>query len=453
MFHGLGANAYGQVVIIVVQLAGVPILLHYWGVALYGEWLILFAIPAYLSITDLGFSQSAANDMTARVGRGDYDGALSVFQTLTALVYAVSAVSVVIAAVAAAYLPFQSWFNFAELAGAEARWVLWVLATAVLIKLADGVNAAGFRAGGEYALHRTIEATTMLIQHGGIWIVAVLGHGPLLAAIVFLGVRMLVTPSVTILMMQRHPYLQPGFAHARIARLRGLAKPALANIALPVAQALNIQGMVLVVGAMLGPSAVVTFSTLRTLTRLVVQSIRSVSLAVEPELARSWGRREQDLLRKLYLHSFSASLWMALASAAALHFLGGWIVGLWTGGQVEVDIVLFDWLILSAVASVFWFGGLNLLRAANQHLRATIWFFAASLMTVVIAAVSLRFTGNLASAGLSLLLMDALMIAYVSRQAISLAGVSAPELLMHVVDPRPVLRGLRALYRRVLHIH
>ena len=57
--NGFGANAYGQLVVIIIQLAGVPILLHAWGTQLYGEWLILAAIPTYLSMTDLGFSQSA----------------------------------------------------------------------------------------------------------------------------------------------------------------------------------------------------------------------------------------------------------------------------------------------------------------------------------------------------------------------------------------------------------
>src|SRR2546427_9103361 len=35
---GFGANLYGQAAVVVIQLAGVPILLHYWHAQLYGEW-------------------------------------------------------------------------------------------------------------------------------------------------------------------------------------------------------------------------------------------------------------------------------------------------------------------------------------------------------------------------------------------------------------------------------
>ena len=87
ILHGLGANAYGQLVVIIIQLAGVPILLQAWGTQLYGEWLILAAIPTYLSMADLGFSQSAGNDITARMAHGDAAGVMAVFQSLSVMVY------------------------------------------------------------------------------------------------------------------------------------------------------------------------------------------------------------------------------------------------------------------------------------------------------------------------------------------------------------------------------
>src|SRR6266511_513556 len=88
--RGLGAGFYGQIVVIVIQLVGVPILLHAWQVRLYGEWLILFALPAYLSLADLGFCQSAGNDMTARLARGDRSGAGRVFLSVLTLVLLVT---------------------------------------------------------------------------------------------------------------------------------------------------------------------------------------------------------------------------------------------------------------------------------------------------------------------------------------------------------------------------
>jgi len=249
---GLGANAYGQLVVIIIQLAGVPILLRAWGTQLYGEWLILFAIPSYLSMTDLGFSQSAGNDMTARMARGDTAGTLAVFQSLSVLVYGAAVVGLLLSAIALWLLPLQHWFHFVRLGSTDMRWILWLLAAEVLIKLADGVSHAGFRSHGDYALHVGFYSTTMLLQMLAVWALALSGYGPLAAAAAFAGLRALATPCSAAWLLHRHRDLRFGLAHAHCAELRRLAKPALANLSMPLAMALNIQGMMLVVGAVLG---------------------------------------------------------------------------------------------------------------------------------------------------------------------------------------------------------
>ena len=59
--QGIGANGFGQAVTILTQIASVPILIHAWGMDLYGEWITLSAIPAYLVLSDIGFTSIAGN--------------------------------------------------------------------------------------------------------------------------------------------------------------------------------------------------------------------------------------------------------------------------------------------------------------------------------------------------------------------------------------------------------
>jgi len=449
ILRGFGANLYGQAVVIVIQLAGVPILLHYWGVDLYGEWLILFAIPAYLSITDLGFSQSAGNDMTSRVARGDTEGALAVFQSLSVLVYSTALVALGATSVLVFTLPLNEWLNLSYLAKDEAGWTLWFLVAAVLAQLPDGVTHAGFRANGDYALHRVFYFTIMATQYAALWLLAALGHGPVVAAAAFAAVRCLATPAAAVLLVRRHRVIRFGLAQARLRELRHLVRPAMANVAMPLAQAINIQGMVLVVGATLGPAAVVVFSTLRTLTRLAVRTLLSVSQALEPEMATAWGAGNKVLLQRLYTRGMAASLWLALGITLTLYVLGNWILLAWTQGRVAMDATLFGWLLASAVASVLWYSGLNVLKAANRHLRAAFWYVLSSLAAIMLGALLIHWTGNLANAGLALVIMDTLMASYLLVLASRMVDISIPELLIKLVDPRPVF-----LYflRRLPHV-
>jgi hypothetical protein len=50
---GVGANVFSQVVSIFIQLVSLPVFLQYWDTSTYGSWLLLSAMPAYLSLSDL----------------------------------------------------------------------------------------------------------------------------------------------------------------------------------------------------------------------------------------------------------------------------------------------------------------------------------------------------------------------------------------------------------------
>lgn len=441
---GFGMNVYGQVVVAIIQLAGVPILLHYWGARLYGVWLILFAIPAYLSITDLGFSISAANDMTARLAQGDKAGVLVVFQSLAALV--ATMIGLILAAVSMLVFlgPVDRWVHFPNLSAADVQWVLWSLSVGVLVKLFDGVNHAGFRTCGDYALHRGIHFTGLLLQHTAIWIAAFLGFGPRGAAMGFLFVPLIQVPIAALWLRKKHSWLVMGFRYARLHQLRILLRPALANFAVPLAQAVNLQGMILVVGSAMGPVSVVVLSTLRTLTRFVMRLVVAVSEATEPELAAAWGAGDRQLMQRLYMRGLQVAFWLAGGAAVLLAATGAHVLSVWTSGKVEMDSGLFYLLLTSAVLSVLWYGSLTLLKAANRHLRAAIWYVGASILSVVLAEFLLQVRGRLSDAGLALVSMDLLMAAYVLRYAAALANISIMELVRQVVDPRPVYTMLRS---------
>lgn len=435
-----GANIYGQIVVAAVQIVGVPILLHAWGVQLYGEWLILFAIPSYLTFSDLGFSQSAANDMSARAARGDQSGAIEVFQSLLVLVSVVVVVGIVIVSGVLPFLPLNHWLHFTVLDQAEVQWVLWLLAAEVLIRLIDGNSQAGFRASGEYGLWTLVYFTTMLTQYIGVWCVALLGYGPVTAAAAYLLVRIVSDVINGFLLIRRHPWLRYGVRHARLAELRRLFRPAVANVSLPIAQAVNIQGMVLVVGIVLGPIPVVVFATLRTLTRFALQGGSTVNNSLEPELAFAWGRQDKPLLRKLYTFGLAGSFWIALSAAVALYFLGAWILAFWTHHKVMMDAALFDWLLLTSVVGAIWYGGLILRRATNRHLGAAFWYMMASVASVVLAGVLLKFTGRLADAGLALLLTDVPIAVYILTTNRRLVDMSPVRALLQMINLRAVLR-------------
>lgn len=69
----LGAQGFAPIVMIAVQLGSVPVFLAAWGVRSCGTWLLLPAIPAYPSFSDLGFIFVAENELVLAVARAAGD--------------------------------------------------------------------------------------------------------------------------------------------------------------------------------------------------------------------------------------------------------------------------------------------------------------------------------------------------------------------------------------------
>ncbi|HEV2618929.1 MAG TPA: lipopolysaccharide biosynthesis protein, partial [Acidobacteriaceae bacterium] len=78
---GFASNWFSKLANTVIQLIQVPVYLHFWALAVYGDWLIVTAIPTQLTFSSIGFGSVASNEMTMLVAGGDREGALRVFQS------------------------------------------------------------------------------------------------------------------------------------------------------------------------------------------------------------------------------------------------------------------------------------------------------------------------------------------------------------------------------------
>jgi O-antigen/teichoic acid export membrane protein len=444
VLKGFGANAFGQVTAVIVNLAGVPIFLHFWGVRLYGEWLILIAIPVYLSMMDLGFCQAASHDMTARIARGQRTEALAVFQSLNSLVVGIAGAGLVLTAILLVPAPLDHWFSFEAMNSVDVRWVLCLLAVEVLIMVIDGVSHAGLRADGDYPVSAVTYTAALLLQHTAAWCMAALGTGPVGAAAAFLGIRTVFLPLNAYLLVRRHPWLIQRFNRMRLTKLKPLFGPAVANLAIPLGQIINLQGAVILIGAILGPAAVASFVVTRTLTRLLVQAANAIGNAVATDFAAAFGANNIKLLRELYLNSQRGTTWITICTSLVLLVGGEWIVSRWTGGRIRLDAQLFQLLLATAFVSAIWQNAMTLLRASNHHARAAILLVLINATGVTACALVLRGTERITAVGAMLLASEALLAIAMLRTAASLCGLDLAANVRRIVNPLPLLRRVRS---------
>ena len=71
LIQGIGANFLAQIINLASRVLLVPLFLTAWGVKVYGEWLLLSSMVAYLSLTDLGGQLYIVNRLTQAYALGD----------------------------------------------------------------------------------------------------------------------------------------------------------------------------------------------------------------------------------------------------------------------------------------------------------------------------------------------------------------------------------------------
>jgi len=418
---GTGAQIFGQAVLIFIRLAEVPLLLTFWGAQLYGEWLMLAAIPSYLVIGDVGFARAACRDMTMKSGAGDRQGALAVYQSTWLLLLTVSLVALLLAYGFAELVPLDKWLGFSVISTRDTKIVFLILVVYVVVGFQGGLLTGGFWVSGKYPAGMVLGGVIVLLEFLGLGLVVILGCGPVKAAMGYLGGRVLGIGLMWIGQRKATPWLHHGFKQASIDELKRLTVPAFASLAFPLGDALNVQGIRLVVGLALGPAAVAVFTPLRTLSNLAAQPRAVITRMIEPELALAYGSEDKSLFQRLFSKSCQLAIWGCLLATLLVGVAAHWVFPTWTSGKVIMHWPTFILLLAGVLINSVWYTALMIPYATNRHERIAVFY---SLIygagAFVMGYLGARIFG-LSGAALALMLVEILMAIVVIRVALKMA--------------------------------
>jgi O-antigen/teichoic acid export membrane protein len=433
--RGIGAQGFSQAVQIFIRLAEVPLLLAYWGPQRYGEWLMLSAIPFYLSISDGGFATTACREMAMRSAAGDQRGTLAVFQSTWVLLIVVSIAMSLLSLLLAQLAPLGSWLHFSIMTASEVKITMLLLVVYVLVGFQGGLLNGCFWVAGCYATGMVFIAVILLFEFVGLAAAIVLGGGPIQAAGGYLIGKLLGTGLMWLGQRRVSPWLRYGLSSFSIPTLKRLCKPAFASLAFPLGNAMNIQGTRIVVGLVLGPSVVALFVPLRTLSRIVMQPATIINRLIEPELALAYGAGSDSLFQRLFSKSCQLSLWGCLAICLLVGPGAHWIFPLWTEGKVTMNWPAYLVLLGGVIVNGIWYTSLMIPYATNRHGCIAPYY----LLVYGAAAVGLGFFGatrfGIGGVATALLLTEAATALLVLKISLRMTDVGLMHWLEAVLCP------------------
>jgi len=428
IISGISANVFGQLVTVAVQLAGVPLLLNYWGVQYYGEWLLLFSLPAYLGLSDLGLGTVATTEMSMCLARQDYEQAKRIFRGSFFCVIAVGFATCSLFSVLAWALPWHDWLNLQEITAAELSTAMTLLTWYVFFAIFLTLLLGAYRTIGRYAHGQVISNLFRLLEFAALLAAVIFGGGVVAAAAAFLSVRVLYAGFVWLDIRHRAEWLRLEKFSFEWPTVRPLLPASLSMMTVYLGQNFMTQGLVTILGIMLGATSVVMFSTVRTLCNFAKQVIGVINLSVFSEYSISLGKQDFKALRRLHTRAVQAVVGLTLVSVIGLKLLGPFVLDFWTKGRVVAEEPFFSLYLGYIFVNSLWLGSWNMLLGCNRHRDITRTYLLTSFAVPFLVYFGVRIFG-LSAVPLVLMLSDSVFSLVVLRKSLELLQQPMPEFI------------------------
>jgi O-antigen/teichoic acid export membrane protein len=409
----------------IIQLIQVPIYFHFWATTVYGDWLIISAIPTQLTFTSAGFGSVAANEMTMLMAGGDREGALRVFQSCWWLIAFIGMAIGLLLVPVLYFVPVADLLNSHAISAVDTKRIIFYLAGSVLLGQLEWLMGAAYTCVARYPYGTFLKNMITLAAFAATMVPVVLGYGPRTAALVFAVANTLGTVVFGLFVRHDMPWIEFGWKHARWSEIRRMTVPAFAFMGFPIGNALNLQGTLVAVGYALGPVEVAIFASARTVSRVALQMVQLVNNTVWPELSLAYGARNYDLLRSLHRRACQMALIFSAFIVLSMMSFGPWFLTHWTGGHVPPSRGLLAILLLVVLIYSLWSTSSTLATAINQHQRLAMWYIVGTGVTVGFTYVLARRYGLYGAAG-SLILSEVIMNLYVLPASLRIAHDTFP---------------------------
>lgn len=445
---GSGANTLFLASKIAEQLLLIPILLASWSVELYGEWLLISAVPTYFAMSDLGFLTAGSNELARRASVETEDDVKQFFRDYTATFTRWSLFLVGGCILASFVVSLHDWLGLEIVSERETDLVFLYLIASALVSMNNTALVAGLRVRRRFHTGILIRAVSAFIRIFVVFVIVSFFDASLVG-VAFLTFVMRLLEYLVFVVILRKLDLVPLLSvfHKNQEKLTPYVLIGLEFMLLPLAYALMLQGTIILVGTVVGTTAVTVFNTHRTLTRMATTMLQIFVRPLQAEVGLMQKQEDAPALRRLLNLLSRVTFWMSMIIALLLVVFGKWIFEIWTHGNIEFSRVLFTILIMAAVVEGLWRIASTIRIGSNRH-RPIAWGFLIFSCLGLWLAFGLGKVFGLDGIAFAMLITQVVTCIFVIWVTVKLLDMTSGSYVLNLMIP-PV-REIRHVFSRAI---
>lgn len=382
--RGVAGQAGAFVATTLIQLANVPVFLASVGARHFGEWLLVLAVTGYAGLLDLGTVAAASIKSSQLHAERKFDEAARYLrQVWSATVFGTLCVSAGLGLLLAA-LPTIP-VTILGGAGAGTSTLVWALTTYAMALTLSTVVEGAIRASGRAALGISLLTVVRLVEFTTLCASLLLTCDLSIAALVLLISRLIGLFALVHVAGQRAPELRLRLVRVQTRCLRELRRPGWGYLAMQAGNLLTNQGMSVVMGTALGPTALAELAVVRTLTNLIRQVVGVVVNGALPQMTRLLAARSTAAAVRMYKRVLRLTAYIGVIAGAALVAAGPQVLSLWTRDTISVSRLVLAVFAVSLLADLPWISASLIVLAANRQYSLAVPIVLSSAGAVVVA--------------------------------------------------------------------
>ncbi len=392
---GMSGQVFSRVILAAYTVVLVPVLIRAWGVDGYGQWIALTALTSYMGLSNFGLVTTSANEMVIATGAGDIARARRTFQNSINLTIYVFLPLIALLVAVISMVPVSRGLNLTQIDTYATREIIVCAGAALWFQTVRGLMVAALYATGSYGLAYYVQGAMKLLELCGMaLLVLVFAGSQVSAAILTAGVALLELLLITGFARRAAPWARIDLRILDRSWIGTQIKPAIGFMISNLAtQGLMTQAPRVILGAMLGGTAVALYAVYATAMRFVDQLLLTIVLPLEVEIAHCAGGGHLKQINKLIVLGTHISWVCFLFVSIALLSFGPLIFQIWTTNRIHFSYGLMVLYLFMSAANLQGRVSLHALISTNRLYGPSFLMLASAAGTVALGAGLTRFMG------------------------------------------------------------
>ncbi len=386
------SNWVALVVTTVVGFFLSPFVVHRLGNMVYGVWVLIASLVAYMNLLDLGLRGAVTRYVSKGVAQEDHGGASQAVSGALWIRMWIS-LTVMFAGLVLASA-FNHIFAVPIALQRDARLAVIFTATTVAINLWCGVFGGVLIALHRYDLTSSVSILQTCLRAGGVVWLLQSGHGILALAMWDLCISLAANAALVTICLRIYPQLNIAFRCPSRITLGKLWTYSVYVFLINVALQVTYYTDNVVVGVFLSPAAVTFYAIGGVLIAYARQLVTAMTTTFTPLASTYEAQGSYGHLRNLLIYGTRAALIISLPVAAGLLFRGHTFIRLWMGEQYsQPSGTVMQILLLSVV-----FGCANttsggIVYGMEKHKRIAFWALGEAAANLILSVILVRWIG------------------------------------------------------------